>query len=61
VDGIAGALLQALREPAPLEAMARHGRQTVRDHYDWTALANKLEQVWESAVVRAEPRTPVAV
>ena len=61
IAGMAGALVQALREPAPLEVMARHGRQTVREHYEWSALANKLEQVWESAVVRAAARTPVAV
>lgn len=59
VDGMVAALAQALREPEPVRAMARHGQQLVRDHYDWTALASKLEQVRERAVVRAETRTPV--
>jgi hypothetical protein len=30
--------------------MARRGREVVRERYDWTGLADKLERVWEEAV-----------
>jgi glycosyltransferase involved in cell wall biosynthesis len=43
---IAEALVQAIRLPLPFLEMARQGQQLVLEHYDWDALADKLEQVW---------------
>jgi glycosyltransferase involved in cell wall biosynthesis len=48
-DAMADALIQAIRNPGPMQAMARHGRQLVLDQYDWGILAKKLEAVWEKA------------
>ncbi len=50
VDAMASALVQALRQPARMQEMARHGQQVVRDRYDWNMLALKLESIWERAV-----------
>ena len=44
VADMAGALVQAMNNPEPVQAMARQGRQVVREQYDWTSLAEKLEQ-----------------
>jgi glycosyltransferase involved in cell wall biosynthesis len=49
VEGVADALVQALREPGPALAMAARGRAVVLDRYDWEPLALKLEAVWETA------------
>jgi glycosyltransferase involved in cell wall biosynthesis len=47
VDGMAEALVCCLRDPAPVQEMARNGRALVLERYDWEALAVRLEQVWE--------------
>jgi polysaccharide biosynthesis protein PslH len=50
-EDMAAALLNAIRNPDKMRAMARQGREVVRERYDWTGLADKLERVWEEAVV----------
>jgi glycosyltransferase involved in cell wall biosynthesis len=49
-EAMAAALVQAVRAPAPIRAMALKGQQLVLERYDWEALADKLEQVWEKCV-----------
>ena len=46
-DAMADALVQAVRNPAAMQAMAEHGRRIVLDTYDWGVLAGKLEAAWE--------------
>jgi glycosyltransferase involved in cell wall biosynthesis len=46
-DAMADTLVQAVRCPAAMQAMAQHGRRIVLDTYDWSVLAAKLEAVWE--------------
>jgi glycosyltransferase involved in cell wall biosynthesis len=46
VDEMAAALVQAIRNPQPIQEMARRGRQVVNDRYDWSILADKLETIW---------------
>jgi len=46
VDTMAEALLRGMAEPEPMQAMARLGRQTVCERYDWEILARKLETLW---------------
>jgi glycosyltransferase involved in cell wall biosynthesis len=48
-DAMAAALVAAMRNPEPIRKMTEAGRTLVRDQYDWSALARKLEAVWESA------------
>jgi glycosyltransferase involved in cell wall biosynthesis len=43
---MAGAILDCLRAPEVAEALANCGRRVVLERYDWSALADKLEQVW---------------
>jgi glycosyltransferase involved in cell wall biosynthesis len=49
-EEMAQALVQAIRRPEPIRAMANRGRHLVLDRYDWDALAVKLEQVWTRCV-----------
>ena len=53
-DAMADALVQAVREPAAMQALAQHGRRIVLETYDWGVLAGKLEAAWEECL--AEPR-----
>jgi glycosyltransferase involved in cell wall biosynthesis len=46
-DGMAAALVQALRQPEKAQALARNGRDLVLETYDWDALADKLDRIWE--------------
>ncbi len=52
VDAMAAALVEAIRRPGPIRAMADSGRRLVRERYDWDVLADKLERVWEECVTR---------
>src|SRR5262249_13220937 len=45
-EGMAASLVAAIREPERMRKMAHEGRRTALVHYDWDALANRLEQVW---------------
>jgi polysaccharide biosynthesis protein PslH len=48
-DAMAAALVSAMRDPGPIRKMTEAGRTRVRERYDWSALARKLEAVWETA------------
>jgi len=45
-EDMARALVQAMRDPRPIQEMARQGRQAIADRYDWSILARKLEAIW---------------
>jgi glycosyltransferase involved in cell wall biosynthesis len=49
-EGLALALGDALRDPRPVQEMARQARRFVLHEYDWAGQADKLERVWEKAV-----------
>jgi glycosyltransferase involved in cell wall biosynthesis len=49
-QGMASALVEAMRNPAPVQQMAARARQLVLERYDWDVLADKLEKVWERCV-----------
>jgi glycosyltransferase involved in cell wall biosynthesis len=51
VRDMAAALVDSIRNPARVRAMAQQGRQIVLDRYDWDVLAGKLERVWEKCVL----------
>jgi glycosyltransferase involved in cell wall biosynthesis len=48
-EAMARELVRAIRAPAPLRQQAAQARQTVLKQYDWDALANKLEAVWDES------------
>jgi glycosyltransferase involved in cell wall biosynthesis len=52
VEELADALVGCLRDPARARERAAHGRRLVLDRYDWDALADKLEAVWESCLLK---------
>ena len=47
-EDITAALCRALDDPEKLRQTAEHGGDVVRKQYDWSALGDKLEQVWQS-------------
>jgi glycosyltransferase involved in cell wall biosynthesis len=49
-DVMAEALLDAIRRPHEMQALAQHGRQIVLETYDWGVLAQKLERAWEKSL-----------
>ena len=49
-DAMAAALVNAIRNPAAIQAMSTHGRERVLETYDWEVLARKLEAAWERTV-----------
>jgi glycosyltransferase involved in cell wall biosynthesis len=53
VEDMAAALIEGIRHPERVRAMARRGREVVRACYDWEMLATKLERVWEKCVAGA--------
>lgn len=55
-DDMAAALTRALVQPAEAFAQAHQGQATVAGRYDWSALAEKLERVWEKAMPAVEAR-----
>jgi glycosyltransferase involved in cell wall biosynthesis len=56
-EGVARALIEAIREPMRVQDMARRARRFVLEQYDWTVQADRLEQVWENAVRGMTPRS----
>jgi glycosyltransferase involved in cell wall biosynthesis len=60
VENMASALVESLRTPERLHAMAERGRRLVLERYDWDALADKLEQVWQRCVRPQHARLPEA-
>lgn len=53
------ALVQAIRQPQTVRALADHGRKFVLEHHDWGMLARKLEQTWERCFVSSDERSLV--
>jgi glycosyltransferase involved in cell wall biosynthesis len=49
-DAMADALVQAIRQPGPIQALATQGRRLVLDTYDWGVLGKKLEAAWEKSL-----------
>jgi glycosyltransferase involved in cell wall biosynthesis len=45
-DQMAASLVESIRNPAPAAEMVRRGRTLIDAHYDWSRLADRLEQVW---------------
>ncbi len=45
-DDMAAALLEHVRDPRPIRAMARQGRGVVAERYNWPTLSAKLETIW---------------
>jgi len=56
IDGLAEALVSAIRNPEVLHAQAEHGREKVLERYDWERLAEQLEQVWMQCASESEDR-----
>lgn len=50
VSEMAGALVRALGDRAGMARMAQSGKQIVEDHFDWNALAFKLEEAWTRCI-----------
>jgi glycosyltransferase involved in cell wall biosynthesis len=51
VGGLAGAVLDTVRDPRSAASRTDAGRRVVLERYDWEALADRLERLW-SAVAR---------
>jgi polysaccharide biosynthesis protein PslH len=45
-DQMAAALVETIRNPARAAEMVRSGRTVIDAHYDWSQLADRLEQIW---------------
>jgi polysaccharide biosynthesis protein PslH len=45
-DQMAAALVETIRNPARAAEMVKRGRTVIDAHYDWSRLADRLEQVW---------------
>jgi len=54
---IAGALLEAMRNPDAALDRAEEARRLILREYDWAPLSEKLEEVWSVAVTQRVPRT----
>jgi glycosyltransferase involved in cell wall biosynthesis len=52
VSEMAGALVRALRDRTGMQELARRGKQIVEGHFDWNALALKLEETWHRCVAK---------
>src|SRR5439155_358908 len=46
IDGMAGAIVDAIRRPEELRETAENGRREVLARYDWGPLADRLDAVW---------------
>jgi glycosyltransferase involved in cell wall biosynthesis len=60
-DSFSAALLDTLAHPERAAAMAQEARRRVLAEYDWDALADKLEQVWEKCVECRRPARALAI
>ena len=45
-DQMAAAIVETIRNPTRAAEMVRSGRNVIDAHYDWSRLADRLEQVW---------------
>jgi glycosyltransferase involved in cell wall biosynthesis len=55
IDGLAPALVDAIRHPDAAAAQAKAGREEVLRRYDWDALAEKMERVWYDCAAAGAP------
>jgi glycosyltransferase involved in cell wall biosynthesis len=53
IDGMAGAIIRGILHPYELEDSAEAGRRVVLANYDWTPLAEKLDEVWWTVATTA--------
>lgn len=51
-DEMSGALLECMRHPAAAAARAANAKRVIDSRYDWSRLADRLEQVWVETVAR---------
>jgi glycosyltransferase involved in cell wall biosynthesis len=60
VEGMAEAIVAAIRSPGRMRQQARAGRQRVLERYDWDGLASRLEGLWYrcARVARVEACQP---
>lgn len=56
IDGLAGAVLDAIRDPRSAESRADAGRRVVLERYDWEALADRLERLWSAVACPGDNR-----
>ena len=52
---MARTLIEWIRNPAPALAKAEAGRAVVESRYDWSVLAEKMEQAWEELLAQRPP------
>src|SRR5207244_493040 len=57
-DEMVKVLIEGLHHPEALTTLARAGQRLVRERYDWSHLADKLEQVWEQTLAARRGRIP---
>ena len=51
-DQMGAAVVETLRNPGRAAEMVRRARAVIDSHYDWSRLADRLEQVWSDLVSR---------
>lgn len=54
-EEMASAIVRGIRQPYELEDAAEHGRRVVLQQYDWSQLAEKLDEVWWTVATAATP------
>lgn len=55
------ALFEAMRHPEQMRQMTERGRAVVREQYDWSVLADRLERVWVKCVYGVHPQPAKAL
>jgi glycosyltransferase involved in cell wall biosynthesis len=53
VEDMADAIVRGIRHPYELEDQAENGRRVVLQNYDWSPLAEKLDEVWWTVATAA--------
>jgi len=54
-DQMAAALVETIRNPARADELVKSGRKVIDAHYDWSRLADRLEQVWLNVASQSLP------
>jgi glycosyltransferase involved in cell wall biosynthesis len=55
IDGMAAALVEAVRSPGRMREQAEAGRAAVVRRYDWDLLAERLDAVWRDCAGERSP------
>jgi glycosyltransferase involved in cell wall biosynthesis len=55
IDDFAESVIRGIRQPYELEDQAESGRRVVLAYYDWTHLAEKLDEAWWAVATAAIP------